>query len=75
MAYIGMGNRGIGVMGAFLNHTDVQGVAICDVHEHHYREREWGAGRALGRKPGKESVDKKYGNTDCKAYAGLPGTL
>jgi len=69
MAYIGMGNRGIGVMGAFLNHTDVQGVAICDVHEHHYREREWGEGRALGRKPGKETVDKKYGNTDCKAYA------
>lgn len=69
MAFIGMGNRGIGVMDAFLNHSDVQGVAICDVHDHHYREREWGEGRALGRKPGKDAVDKKYGNTDCAAYA------
>ncbi|MCG8599106.1 MAG: Gfo/Idh/MocA family oxidoreductase [Verrucomicrobiales bacterium] len=69
MGFIGMGNRGIGVMGAFLNHADVQGVAICDVHDHHYREREWGEGRPLGRKPGKESVDKKYGNTDCAAYS------
>ncbi len=31
MGFIGMGNRGIGVMEAFLNHADVQGVAVCDV--------------------------------------------
>jgi predicted dehydrogenase len=69
MGYIGLGNRGIGVMGAFLNHADVQGVAVCDVHDHHYREREWGQGRALGRVPGKAAVDEKYGNTDCAAYS------
>jgi predicted dehydrogenase len=69
MGFIGIGNRGIGVMDAFLNHTDVQGVAVCDVHDHHYREREWGEGRALGGKPGKEAVDKKYGNSDCIAYS------
>lgn len=69
MAFIGMGNRGIGVMEAFLNHDDVQGVAICDVHDLHYRDREWGQGRALGRKPGKEVVDGVYGNTDCRAYS------
>lgn len=56
-------------MGAFLNHSDVQGVAVCDVHDHHYREREWGEGRALGRNPGKEAVDQIYGNTDCAAYS------
>lgn len=68
MGFIGLGNRGIGVMEAFLNHSDVQGVAVCDVHDHHYREREWGEGRALGRIPGKAVVDKKYGNGDCRAY-------
>ena len=31
MGFIGMGNRGIGVMEAFLNHADVQGVAVCDM--------------------------------------------
>lgn len=69
MAFVGLGNRGIGVMDAFLNHSDVQGVAVCDVHDHHYRERTWGDGRALGRLPGKDLVDKKYGHTDCRAYA------
>ncbi|MDF1824577.1 MAG: Gfo/Idh/MocA family oxidoreductase [Verrucomicrobiales bacterium] len=68
MAYIGIGNRGIGVMGAFLNHADVQGVAVCDVHDLHYREREWEEGRALGREPGKAAVDKQYANADCKSY-------
>jgi len=69
MAFIGIGNRGIGVMEAFLNHDEIQGIAVCDVHHHHYREREWGQGRALGRKPGKAIVDKKYGTTDCVTYA------
>ncbi|MEM7602318.1 MAG: Gfo/Idh/MocA family oxidoreductase [Verrucomicrobiota bacterium] len=69
MGFIGMGNRGIGVMDAFLNHSDVQGVAVCDVHDHHYRERAWGEGRALGRLPGKEVVDTKYGNGDCLAFS------
>ncbi|MDF1811436.1 MAG: Gfo/Idh/MocA family oxidoreductase [Verrucomicrobiales bacterium] len=69
MAFVGMGNRGIGVMEAFLNHADVQGVAICDVHDLHYRDREWGKGRALGRKPGKALVDNVNGNSDCVAYS------
>ena len=69
MAFIGMGNRGIGVMEAFLEHKDVQGVAVCDVHDLHYRDREWGKGRALGREPGKAVVDKVYNNSDCFAYS------
>lgn len=69
MGFIGIGNRGIGVMSAFLNHSDVQGVAVCDVHDHHYRERPWGEGRALGVKPGKAVVDEKYENSDCRTYS------
>jgi len=69
MAFIGMGNRGIGVMGAFLNHAEIQGLAVCDVHDHHYRDREWGEGRALGLEPGKAAVDEKYDNSDCRPYA------
>ncbi|MDF1753188.1 MAG: Gfo/Idh/MocA family oxidoreductase [Verrucomicrobiales bacterium] len=69
MGFIGMGNRGIGVMEAFLKHEDVQGVAICDVHDLHYRDRDWGEGRALGRDPGKALVDKINGNNDCVAYS------
>ena len=69
MVFIGLGNRWIGVMAAFLNHSDVQGVAVCDVHDHHYRERAWGEGRPLGAKPGKQVGDEKYGNTDCAIYS------
>ncbi|MFT5469112.1 MAG: putative dehydrogenase [Verrucomicrobiales bacterium] len=68
MGFIGIGQQGIGVMEAFLNHADVQGVAVCDVHDRHHRERPWGEGRALGREVGKEIIDKKYGNADCAAY-------
>ena len=69
MAFVGLGNRGIGVMEALLKHKDVQGVAVCDVHDLHYRDRDWGNGRALGRKPGKALVDKINGNSDCAAYS------
>ncbi len=69
MAFIGMGIQGTGVMKAFLNHDDVQGLAVCDVHDLHYRDREWGEGAALGREPAKAIVDKTYGTTDCVAYS------
>lgn len=75
MGFIGMGNRGVGVMDAFLNHQDVQGVAVCDVHDLHYRDREWGAGRPLGREPGKQLVEEHYASglrkgswKGCKAH-------
>ncbi len=69
MGFVGMGNRGIGVMAAFINHADVQGIAVVDVHDHHYRERPWGEGRALGREPGKAVIDAKYENKDCLALS------
>ncbi len=76
MGYIGLGNRGFGVMEAFLKHADVQGVAVCDVHDLHYRDREWGKGRVLGREPGKSAVEQAYAAQKrsgswkgCEAYA------
>ncbi len=68
MAFIGLGGRGIGVMEAFLKHADVQGVAVCDVHDRHYRDQAWGVGREFGRLVGKQVVDQTYGNQDCAAY-------
>ena len=63
MGFIGIGNRGLGVMNAHLNHKDVQGVAVSDCHKRHIDRN-----RNCGSEGGKESVDKKYGNKDCKAY-------
>ncbi len=40
MGFIGLGNRGIGVMEAHLNHKDVQGIAVSDVAGHHFRSAE-----------------------------------
>lgn len=69
MAFVGIGQQGIGVMEAFLKHADVQGVAVCDVHDKHHRDRSWGEGRILGREVGKSIVDEKYDNQDCAAYS------
>ncbi len=65
---IGIGARGLKVCEEFLALPDAQVVAICDVHDFHYRDREWGAGNPMGWKAGKATVDKHYGNTDCAAY-------
>jgi predicted dehydrogenase len=55
MGAIGTGGQGKGIMGAFMNFSEVQMVAVCDVDRGHMR----GA---------KEQVNKKYGNQDCKEY-------
>jgi predicted dehydrogenase len=55
MGAIGTGGQGRGIMNAFMNFEDVQMVAVCDVEQQRL-------------KTVKESVDKKYGNQDCKAY-------
>lgn len=75
MGFIGMGNRGIGVMEAFLKNETVQGVAVADVEEHHQLTRNGKTSRAYGRGPGKAAVEKHYskasesGNwSGCKAY-------
>ena len=63
MGFIGIGNRGLGVMQAHINHKDVQGVAVSDCHKNHTDRN-----RACGSEGGKQTVDKKNGNKDCKAY-------
>ena len=60
MGYIGMGNRGIGVMEAFLKHDDVEGVAVCDAAESHFNTRNDRRSRDYGRAPGKAAVEKVY---------------
>jgi len=55
MGAIGTGGRGKGVMRIFLDHADLQMIAVCDVD----RER---------RESAKEMVDKHYKNTDCAQY-------
>jgi hypothetical protein len=56
MGCIGLGGQGSGNMGTFLGQPDVQVVAVCDVDKGHL------AGA-------KDSVDQRYGNKSCAAYA------
>ncbi len=60
MGFIGLGNRGIGVMESFLKHADVQGVAVCDVDDLHFRIQNEKRSRDLGRTPGKQALEKVY---------------
>jgi len=52
---IGIGWQGGGNMDSFLNESDAQVVAVCDVDANHLRDA-------------KRKVDSAYGNQDCKAY-------
>jgi predicted dehydrogenase len=55
MGAIGVGGMGTGDLRGFLGDSRVRVVAVCDVDRRH-RDR------------AKKLVDKRYGNTDCKAY-------
>jgi hypothetical protein len=55
LAGIGIGGRGSGVLGEFLNQPDVRCVAVCDA-------------RANRRARTKSMVDAKDGNQDCAEY-------
>jgi predicted dehydrogenase len=55
MAVIGTGSMGMGDLGNFLGDGRVQLVAVCDVDSNH-------------RNRAKAAVDRKYGNSDCRAY-------
>ncbi|MAS93169.1 MAG: dehydrogenase [Verrucomicrobiales bacterium] len=70
MGFIGMGNRGIGVMEAFLNHDDVQGVAVCDVEERHQQIRHGKMSREYGWAAGRESVEKAYSKKQTTNWKG-----
>jgi predicted dehydrogenase len=62
MAGIGIGGRGQGVLGAFLEQKEVQFVAICDVQE---RRRKYAKGM----------VDSHNGNRDCHTCRDLHEVL
>ena len=75
MGFIGMGNRGMGVMEAFLRHPEVQGVAVCDVDELHFQVRDGKRSRDYGLKAGQAALDKilnekatSAGMKRCDAY-------
>jgi predicted dehydrogenase len=55
LGVIGLGIQGTGDMRGFLSHSEVQVVAVCDVHEGQ-------------RAKGKQVVDAFYSNSDCAAY-------
>src|SRR2546423_163479 len=52
---IGIGNRGTYDLGCFLEQSDVQFVAVCDV-------------KAARRNAVKQIADQKYANQDCRTY-------
>lgn len=60
VAVIGVGSRGIQVMRQFLAQPAVQVVAVCDVHDLHYRDNPWGKGSQFGREPAQQMVEKHY---------------
>src|SRR5262245_11503132 len=59
---IGCGSRGIQVMRGFFFRPEVQVVAVCDVHDLHYRDQEWGTGELYGRDRAKQLVEAHYGS-------------
>lgn len=60
---IGLGSRGFNLLDSFLRQPDTQVVAICDVDEIHYRDKEWGTGRMMGRRGGTKAVTDYYANS------------
>jgi len=58
MGGIGIGGRGSGDLGALLQESEVQFVAVCDVQRGN-------------RQRAKAMVDGRYGNTECQAYRDL----
>lgn len=56
IGFIGTGSHGIGMnLKSFLPQPDAQAVAVCDVDPVHLQQ-------------GRDTVNKKYGNTDCATY-------
>lgn len=60
MGFIGMGNRGMGVMEAFLKHSDVQGLAVCDVAGKHFRVNNGKQSRDYGLVAAKAAMENAY---------------
>jgi len=66
LGIIGLGEMGTGHLKGFLQKEDVQIVAICDVHNLHYRDMKEGERNPLGREPAKRLVEDHYGKNALK---------
>ena len=63
VGFVGLGERGMHLLGEFLAEPDVQVMAVCDVEDVHYRDRTWGQGKPLGRMPAAERVQQASSST------------
>lgn len=59
---VGLGSRGFNLLESFLKESDVKVVALCDVHDLHYRDMPWEKGRAMGLRPAADLVKQKSGH-------------
>ena len=57
---IGLGSMGTADLRNFLQEEDTQVVAVCDVHDLHYRDKQPDDGIPLGLEPAKDRVEKHY---------------
>lgn len=57
---IGLGAMGTSNLTNFLQEEDAQVVAVCDVHDLHYRDKKPGEGTPMGREPAKRRVENHY---------------
>jgi predicted dehydrogenase len=58
---IGLGSRGFNLVDDLIRHqSEARIVAVCDVHQLHYRDRTWGTGNPFGLKPGQQRVQQAY---------------
>ncbi|MBH53156.1 MAG: dehydrogenase [Opitutaceae bacterium] len=64
MGVIGVGSMGMGNLQNLLRESDVQVVAVCDVHDRHYRDLKPGEGTPFGREPAQARVEKHYAETE-----------
>lgn len=63
LGLIGAGSRGFNLLDEVLRRDDCQVVAVCDVDEFHYRDREWGKGPPLGRRAAAERISSAYASS------------
>ncbi len=77
LGIVGLGSMGTNNLRSFLRHEDVQILAVCDVHDEHYRDQAKGERPPLGRDPAKRHVDAHYAQrfpnpgsgASCAAYS------
>ena len=70
LGVIGLGSRGFNLLEEFLQLGDCRILAVCDVDELHYRDLAWGKGKAYGRQPARELIEKHYATAGAGVAAG-----